>query len=81
MTNKTINICTWAGCEQLQFSRTLCRTHYQAVRRLGTEELATYPTQKFLDNPDDFIRWAFGYYESNVRDIAIEFGFKLEPLN
>jgi hypothetical protein len=62
-------------CLECQFnpvhSRGLCNTCYSRARRNGL--LSDWPTQPFLDNPEDYARWLFEHYPELLDDIAIEY--------
>jgi hypothetical protein len=56
-------------------SRGLCNTCYTRAYRSGT--LGDYPTNKFIEDPESHIRWAFGHYPDLVKDIAVEYGLRV----
>lgn len=71
-----VDIVMCSDCEEFPaWSRGLCNTCYSRAQRTGT--LNEYPTQKFLDDPESHIRWAFGLYPELVADIAVEFGLRI----
>ena len=69
------------------WSRGLCHACYKIAQRAGF--LSDYPTKAFLDDPDSHVRWTFGLANDGrgnsgielVADIAVEFGYKLVPLD
>jgi hypothetical protein len=68
-----INVLMCVECDQRErWSRGLCSSCYSTAHRGGF--LDDYPTQKFLNDPEAYIRWAFGFYPELVGDIAVEFG-------
>ena len=79
MTNMRNGECSWPECGRDAFSRGLCGKHYQFASRNG--DLETYPTTKFLENPEAHINWAFGYDPDLIGDIAIQYGYKLVKLD
>lgn len=66
-----IVMCVECGLNE-SWSRGLCHTCYSYAQRHGI--LNDYPTKPFMDDPEAYIRWAFGFYPELVGDIAIEFG-------
>lgn len=72
----TVILCGDCG-EVPAWSRGLCNTCYSRAARTGT--LSDWPTQKFLDDPESHIRWAFGIEggAQMIADIAVEYGFRL----
>lgn len=61
--------------ETAAWSRGLCGTCYATARR--NKELDEYPTDAYLKNPEAHIRWAFGNHPELIKDIAVEFGFRV----
>lgn len=62
--------------ENEPWSRGLCSTCYKTAQRGGF--LGDYPTRQFMDNPEDAIRWAFGFFPDLVEEIGVEFNARVE---
>lgn len=67
--------CTYPSCSNESWSRALCGKHYQYLRRHG--ELMEWPSEKFLEAPEQHIEWAFGSHPELIADVAIQFGYRL----
>lgn len=67
----TIKMCVECELNEPK-SRGLCHTCYSFAQRHGL--LGDYPTKPFMDDPENYIRWAFSYFPELVQDVAVEFG-------
>lgn len=78
----TTPTCVWGTgdiCDNEIWSRNLCAKHYKSAERSG--DLVLYPSNTFLKNPEESIRWALDQFPSLVAELAIEYGYTLNQMD